>query len=47
MCRERLLQFSPDVMVIIPFGGEVIKVPVKILLPAAYGLRNRPNGNSH
>lgn len=40
-CRERLLQFSPECKVIIPFNSHRIKVPIRALLPAAYAVRVR------
>jgi|GEM_PF-6229187 cytidine deaminase len=42
-CREKLLQYcGTGVMVILPFGGDkIIKLPVKVLYPMAYAIRQR------
>lgn len=42
MCVDRLLQFSPDVLVIVPHGEDIIKVPVRVLYPLPYAVRKRP-----
>jgi cytidine deaminase len=35
-CREMLLDFDPDAMVIVPAGGSAAKLPVRALLALPY-----------
>jgi cytidine deaminase len=35
-CREMLLDFDPDAEIIVPGGGGLMRVPVRVLLPLPY-----------
>ncbi len=40
-CRERLLQFNPEVQVIIPFAEKPVKLPIEAIYQFAYATRIR------